>query len=314
MKYKTLGNSGLHVSAIGLGTWAIGGMFWGKSDDKQSIGAITASIEAGINLIDTAPAYGDGHSEIVVGKAIKGKRDKVIIATKCGIDTRKGFAFNLKPARVREEAEASLKRLGIDCIDIYQCHWPDPKTPIEETLEMMMKLKTEGKIRHIGVSNFEVPLLQEAVKAAPIVSLQSHYSLLERSIEKEIIPFCRENNIGILTYGSLASGILTGKYDKQPKFSAGDARNFFYPFYKEPLWSKAQALISELKKIADEHGKPVSHVALNWLTQKAEVSSALVGAKNKEQAINNAESCDWELGEAELKSIENAYRRIFAEG
>ena len=311
MRYKLLGSSALRVSVVGLGTWVMGGENWGKADDAKSIATIQKAIDSGINLIDTAPAYGNGHAEEIVGKAIKGKRSKVIIATKCGIDRRSGFEFNLKPEFIRIELENSLKRLNIDVIDLYQCHWPDPSTPVEDSMNELIKMQSQGKIRYIGVSNFDVTLLEKALKTTPIVSVQPHYSLLERDIEKDLLPFCREKNIGVLTYGSIAGGILTGKYKKPKNFGGADARNFFYAFFKEPYWSKAQKLISEIKEIAEKHGKPLTQMAINWVTQQEGITTALVGARTPEQIEINAGAGEWELTLEELQQIQDSYNRIF---
>ncbi|NLX70770.1 MAG: aldo/keto reductase [Clostridiales bacterium] len=312
MRYKRLGNSSLEVSVVGLGTWAIGGDFWGKVDDERSIATIQRAIDCGINLIDTAPAYGNGHAERVVGEAIKGRRDKVVIATKCGIVKEGGrVTRNLKPESIRKEVEASLTRLGVDVIDLYQIHWPDNSTPLEDTLNELVKQRDAGKIKYIGVSNFDRKLMEEATSIAEIVSLQPQYSLLEREIEKDVLPFCREKGIGILAYGSLGAGVLTGKFKERPKFADDDRRENFYPFFHEPLWSKAMELVEVLRQIAVEVDKPVAHVALNWLTQQDGVTSALVGAKTPEQAEQNAASADWELTQDQLDTIESAYKRIY---
>jgi aryl-alcohol dehydrogenase-like predicted oxidoreductase len=314
MRYRKLGNSRLEVSVVGLGTWVLGGDHWGKTDDNQSIATIRKAIDVGINLIDTAPAYGEGHAEEITGRAIKGLREKVVIATKCGVHrVGKEFKFILKPEEIRKELEHSLRRLDIETIDLYQCHWPDPDTPIEDTMAEMLKMKDEGKIRYIGVSNFEVPLLRKAIAAAPVVSLQPHYSLLERKIEKEILPFCREKEVGILAYGSLGSGILTGKYRQPPQFKKGDARSFFYPFYKEPYWSRTQELLAEMRKVADRRGKPNAQVAINWVNQQEGVTSALVGARTPDQSLTNAGAGEWELSKGEVDSITLACDRIFAD-
>jgi aryl-alcohol dehydrogenase-like predicted oxidoreductase len=312
MLYRRFGNSDLKVSVVSLGTWAMGGTHWGKAKDRESIETIHKAVESGINLIDTAPVYGDGHSEKIVGKAIKGIREKVIVATKCGVHTRgDDFYFDLAPAEVGKEVETSLRRLDIEIIDLYQCHWPDKNTPIEDTMEEMLKLRAEGKIRHIGVSNFNVELLVRARKIAPVISLQPHYSLLEREIEKEALPYCRQHDIGIMAYGPLGSGILTGKYRERPTFSEKDARSFFYPFFKEPLWSKAQSLLSELRRIAELHGKPVAHVAINWVIQQPGITTAIVGARTPAQAETNAAAAEWLLSDDDLSSIDAAYKRIF---
>lgn len=312
MRFKKLGKTDLDVSVVGIGTWAMGGNHWGKTDDSQSITTIHEAIEAGINLIDTAPIYGDGHAEEVVGKAVKDLRDRVIIATKCGVHrVGREFKFILKPEEIRKELELSLRRLGVDSIDLYQCHWPDPDTPIEETMAELMKMKAEGKIRFIGVSNFDVPLLEKVLSAGPVVSLQPQYSLLERSIEKEILPFCREREIGILAYGPLGSGILTGKYKNPPTFGKGDARSFFYPYYREPYWGRTRELLAEIKGIAGRHGAPLAQVAINWVNQQDGVTSALVGARTSEQARANAGAGNWELSRDEIAAITTACDRIF---
>ena len=301
MHYRKLGSSSLEISVVSLGSWVFGGDQWGKTDDKESIATIQKGIELGINLIDTAPVYGSGHSEEVVGKAIKGRRDQVFIATKCGLQRKgKGYKRSLKPSQIRKDLEGSLSRLKVEWVDLYQCHWPDPNTPIEETLEEM---QSEGKINYIGVSNFDLPLLEKAIKVAPIVSIQPQFSLLERSIEKDILPFCREKGIGVMTYGSLGSGILSGKYEKQPTFKKTDARNFFYPFYREPYWSLSRTLISEIRKIAQEKGKPIAQVAINWVIQQPGVTAAIVGARTPEQVKINAGSGEWKLSRDELKRI-----------
>ena len=314
MEHRRLGKSELNVSAIGLGTWAIGGFFWGHTDESAAIAAIQKAIDSGINLIDTAPLYGDGHSEEMVGKAIKGRRHQVVIATKCGARLKGGKPINdLTPKSIRKEVEVSLKLLGTDVIDLYQCHWPDPNTPIEDTMAEMAKMKTEGKIRAIGVSNFDAVLLRRTQKVAQIASNQVQYSLLSRDIEKELIPFCREQAIGILTYGPMGGGILSGKYKQKPKLEEGDARSFFYNYYQEPQWTKVQALLKEMEKIAARHGKPVAHVAINWVRQQPGITSALVGARSPQQAEANAAAGSWQLSAEELSGINKTVSQTFGE-
>jgi aryl-alcohol dehydrogenase-like predicted oxidoreductase len=304
MEYRRLGKSELNVSVVGIGTWPIGGSFWGKGDDAEAVAAIEKAIDSGINLIDTAPVYGNGHSERLVARAIKDHRQQVIIATKCGLHFKGATAINdLKPESIRKELEASLKHLKTDAIDLYQCHWPDPSTPIEETIGEMARMKTEGKIRAIGVSNFDAALLEKAQKVAPIASNQVPYSLLNREIENELVPFCLEKDIGILAYGPIGGGILSGKYKEKPKFSKNDARTFFYNYYQEPLWTKVQALLKELEKIAARHDKPVVQVAINWVCQQPAITSALVGARNPQQAEANAAAGNWQLSNEELAVI-----------
>lgn len=311
MRYKKLGSSDLNVSVVGLGTWAMGNDFWGKVDDDMSIYTIQKAIDCGINLIDTAPAYGDGHAERIVGKAIKGRRDSVIIATKCGtLRDGKNFIRSLKPKDIRKQIENSLRYLDIDFIDLYQIHWPDPSTPLEESVNELLKLKEEGKFRWLGVSNFNIDLLNKIMSLTEIVSLQPPYSLLQRDTE-EVITFCREKGLGVLSYGSLGAGVLSGKFKEQPKFEEGDNRSKFYPFFREPLWSKSMQLVDVLRDIAARHDKPVAHVAINWVNQQDRITTALVGAKTPEQAEQNAMSASWELSQDEIDEINTAYDRIF---
>ncbi len=314
MEHCRLGKSELNVSAIGLGTWAIGGKFWGHTDEAEAIAAIQKAIDSGVNLIDTAPIYGEGHSEEVVGKAVKGRRHQVIVATKCGVRFKgPDLVHDLTPKSIRKELEVSLKLLDTDVIDLYQCHFPDPDTPIEDTMQEMTKMKAEGKIRAIGVSNFDAALLKKAQKVAQIASNQVQYSMLNREIENELIPFCLEQNIGILAYGPMGGGILTGKFKQKPKFEEGDARTWFYNYYEEPLWSKVQALLKELEKIAERHGSPVAHVAINWVRQQPGITSALVGARSPQQAEANAAAGSWQLSSEELASINKTIDQTFGE-
>ena len=313
MRYRILGSSTLRVSVVSLGTWVFGGDNWGKVSDNESIVSIQKAIELGINLIDTAPVYGDGHAEEILGKAIKGNRDKVFIATKCGLQKKeRTFIHDLRPSQIRKELEHSLSRLDIEHIDLYQCHWPDPQTPIEATMEEMLKMQSEGKINHIGVSNFDQPLLEKALGIAPVVSLQSHYSLLERSMEEShLLEFCKKRGIGVMTYGSLGGGILTGKYKNPPTFPKKDARRFFYPFYKEQEWGRYHGFVEAIKKIAREKKIPVVEIALNWLIQQSGVTTALVGVRTIAQVEKNAQAIQGELSERDLIQIEEIYHRFF---
>ena len=304
MQYRKIPNADMKVSAVSLGTWVFGGGEWGEASDADSIRAAEEAIDKGVNLIDTAPIYGFGRSEEVVGRAVRGKRDRVLIATKCGLEAKgKSIGINLTASFIREDVENSLRRLGIDVIDLYQCHWPDKKTPLAETFGEMLKLKDEGKIRHIGVCNFGKDLLEKALQEAPIVSDQVQYSLFHRDIEKDLLPFCREKDVSILAYGSLGGGILTGKYKEPPKFPKGDVRQFFYKYYDEAFWGKAQEVIKVLEGIASARGVPVSQVAINWALSRKEVASAIAGCRNKEQADKNFPASNWELTEEELASI-----------
>ena len=312
MKYQRFGNTDMEVSAICLGTWVFGGDCWGEVDDAESVSVVTEAVEKGVNFIDTAPIYGSGRSEKIVGEGIKGKRDSLFIATKCGIKMKgKSIQIDLSASSIREEAEDSLKRLGIDVIDLYQCHWPDEKTPFEETFTELNKLADEGKIRHIGVSNFSKDQTQEAMKYSQIVSNQVQYSLLDRRIEESLVPFCKDKNISILPYGALGGGILTGKYTEPPEIKKGDVKDFFYQYYKEPYWSKAKKFVSVLGKIAASHKVPTSHVAINWILNCSEVQSCIAGCRTPRQLEGNIGASTWSLSEEEVSLIEDEYKRIF---
>ncbi len=311
MEYRKLGTSDLKVSVVGLGTWPTGGEFFGKVEDQRSVEAIQTSIDNGINLIDTAQAYGGGHAEEVVGKAIKDRRDDVIIATKVGTMKKRGkFIRSLKPEVIREQIDNSLRRLDIDVIDLYQIHWPDPDTPLEESLEELLKQKEKGKYKYLGVSNFKPSLMDKAREITEVVSLQPQYSLLKRDIEKKVIPYCQDNNLGILSYGTLAGGVLTGKYKDIPEFDEDDSRSMFYNFFDENQWPKIQELLDTMRQIAEKRDVPVVQVAINWTFQQPGITSALVGAKNAEQAKSNANAGDWLLAEEELQQIESRYQEV----
>lgn len=312
MLFRKLGPSELNCSVVALGTWGMGGDFWGKVDDKASIDTILAGLDAGINTIDTAPVYGDGHSEEIVGKAIKErKRDDIIIATKCGIDMVGKTGRNSSPELLYKEIDASLKRLGTDYIDLYQVHWPDSNTPFEDTFTALKKIVDSGKVRYVGVSNYSPAQMKEAAKYCPLVSLQPHYSLLQRDIEDEILPYCLENNLGILSYGSIGAGALTGKFKSRPVFTDNDNRDKFYDFFSEENWPKTDALVDVLRDIAESRQKPVVHIAINWVLKQEGITVALVGARTPEQAIMNAKAGEWSLTDEENKLILDAYNRIF---
>jgi aryl-alcohol dehydrogenase-like predicted oxidoreductase len=304
MNYKTIPNTDLKISSIALGTWVFGGDMWGGAKESDCMDAVSAAVDHGINLIDTAPIYGYGLAEDIVGRAIKGRRDKFLIATKCGLVGRgKNITNNLTPSSIKREVEESLRRLQIDAIDIYQCHWPDPRTPIEQTLKAMCKLKEQGKIKHIGVSNFDADLLREAVGFTQIVTLQNQYSLLERSIEESILPLTREKGVGVISYGPLAGGILSGKYNVQPGFKGMDARSFFYKYYQGQEFVKTKALLETLKGF----GRPLNQIAINWVRQQKGVTSVIVGCRNARQVRQNVLSAAWELSEEQLQKIRTIF-------
>ncbi len=315
MRYQKLGNSGIDVSVIAQGTWAMGNDFFGEVDETLAIKAIQTSVEHGVNLVDTARAYGeDGASEKVVGRAIKGMRDKVVLATKLGVLRAYGgnYVKCSDPNVMRCELEESLRNLQTDYIDLYQIHWPDHNNPLEPALEQMLRFKQEGKIRAIGVSNFSIDEMRTAVEVADISSVQPPMNLLNRSsFENGIMEFCLQNGLGVLTYGSLGGGILTGKMNK-PEIGGKELRGAFYPFYSEPLWSKCQELLEVLRGVAAERGVAVAEVSINWVLAQKGVTSALLGATTPEMAVENAKAADWELSTEELERIDAAYGALFA--
>lgn len=295
MNTRQLGKNGPNLTVVGFGAWAIGGPWqwgWGKVDDNESINAINTALDNGINWIDTAAVYGFGHSEIVVAKAIKGKRDKVFLATKCGlVNDGKGQAINNnKPESIRNEIVESLKRLGTDYIDLYQIHWPDPDTPVEESWETMAELKREGKVRFIGVSNFDIPLLERCMKIEHVQSLQPPYSMLKRDYENEILPYCLKNGIGVVAYSPMQAGLLTGKFDIT-KLADDDWRKRS-KYFNEPYLSKALKFVDSVKPIAERYNKTVANLSVAWVLKNQAVTSAIVGARNSKQTLENINSAE----------------------
>lgn len=314
MKYRKLGKSGIDVSVIGLGTWALGNDFFGEVDVNRGIDAIHEAIDKGVNLIDTAPGYGLNYeAETAVGKAIKGKRDKVVISTKCGIHRIMGeYVHCLSPDVLRQEVENSLKRLGTDYIDVLFIHWPDYNFGIEGGLEVLAELKKAGKIRAAGVSNFSLDEVKTAVEIADIDCIQPPCNLLDRSyIENGVMPFCAENNIGIMTYGSLGGGILTGAFKELPKVGGKELRGVFYKGFDEKNWDKTSALLDVLREVADARGVSVGEVSINWTLAQPGVTTALLGSTNPKNVDRNVLAAEWELTKEELDFINKRYSEIF---
>ncbi len=323
METRQLGKLSIRVTPVIFGAWAIGGWMWGGTEEQESIDAIHASIDEGVNTIDTAAIYGMGYSEELVGKAIKGRRDQVVIATKCGMrwDSEEGtepwkqkdnqgrdvvIRKNAKPSSIAFECEQSLKRLGVDVIDLYQIHWPDTSTPVEESMYAMEKLRAAGKIRAIGVSNYDVNWLRGAALAAPLASLQPPYSLVQRKIEEEIVPFCKANQIGVIVYSPLERGLLTGKVPPERIFAPGDHRAEHRYFSVENR-RRVLAALNAIRPIAERHGASLAQVAINWTVHQRGITAALVGARNAEQARQNAQSLRFTLSHEELASIRTAF-------
>jgi aryl-alcohol dehydrogenase-like predicted oxidoreductase len=307
MEYRQLGKSDLNVSAIGYGAWGIGGKpFWSTEGEENSIRSIEKAIDLGINFFDTAPVYGFGFSEELLGKVLQEKREDVIIATKCGLRWKKEEIKSIEKISTKEsileEIELSLKRLCTDYIDLYQVHWPDENTPIEETMTTLLQVQKEGKIRYIGVSNYSVDQMEECLKYGQIVSLQPMYSMLERDIEKERLPFCRDNNIGIICYSPLASGVLTGKYDENTRFEDWRGQGIIGNFTGDVYVSHIKK-VKELAKIAQKHGKTLAQLAINWLLHQKGVTTAIVGVKNPDQVEQNIGAVGWNIPDDDLANI-----------
>ena len=312
MRYKHVGNAGIDISALAVGTWAIGGQQWGDVNEKDSIDAIRAMIDGGVNLVDTAPIYGNGHSEEVVGKALEnGYREKVFLATKFSISNAENGAVinNGSYENAIWECEQSLKRLNTDHIDIYIMHWPDPATPVEVTMRALADLKKSGKIRFIGVSNFDRNLIEEAQKVVRIDFLQPPYSMVEES-QKELLAWCETQGIGTMTYGSLGAGILTGAIRELPDWEENDFRYTFYDYFKNPKFSKIMELLKVMDKIAQVRNKPLAQIAINWSTQKSYVSTAICGVRDPQQAYENCATFDWELTGEEMELIDSEIERL----
>ncbi len=308
MRYKHLQNAGVDVSALAVGTWAIGGARYGEVTEKDSIDAIHYMFDQGVNLIDTAPFYNSGVSEEIVGRAIKGlPRDKIYVATKFGIGFDQGVNAEVPRDGSRKncfkECDDSLKRLDVDYIDFYFVHWPDPNTPFEETMGAMLDLKKQGKIRYLGVSNFDQAMIEECRKTAEIDVIQPPYSMVNQT-EKELMKWCAGNGISSFTYGSLGSGILTGAIREIPNWDPADFRFTFYDFYKEPKFSKCMELLKTLDEISAENGRPLAQIALNWSTQKDYVGTALCGVRNVYEAKENCAAFDWSLTDEEMAKID----------
>lgn len=308
MQKRKLGKDGPELTVIGFGAWAIGGPWqfgWGKVDDAESMEAIKAAYENGINWIDTAAVYGFGHSEEVVGKAVEGFRDKIFIATKCGlVNDGTGTALNnLQPQSIRSEIEASLRRLKTDYVDLYQIHKPDPNVLLEESWETMMRIKEEGKARYIGVSTYDVSMMERCGKVYPVQSLQPSYSMVKRDAEIENLPYCLQNEIGVVAYSPMQAGLLTGKFDIV-KIAEDDWRRK-NPFFAEPQLSNILKFVERLKPIADNQNKTVGHLAIAWVLKNPAITSAIVGARKKEQVLENVKAAEYVVSDDEMKEIQN---------
>lgn len=314
---RDIGRSGVKASAVGLGTWAIGGWMWGGTDEAQSIAAIEASLDVGVTLIDTAPAYGLGRAEEIVGKAIAGRRDKAIIATKCGLvwHTQKGSHFFDQDGRpvhrylgrdaIVHEVEESLRRLGTDYIDLYITHWQDATTPIAETVAALEELKTAGKIRAIGASNVNRSELEQYIETGSLDAIQERFSMIDRKIEADLLPLTVRNGVATLSYSSLALGLLSGTIGPDRVFSGDDQRKD-NPRFSVANRQKAKAFSDAISPVAERHGASIAQVVIAWTLAQEGVTFALCGARNPAQALDNARAGTLRLATDDLAAIDTA--------
>jgi aryl-alcohol dehydrogenase-like predicted oxidoreductase len=304
--------AGLALSRIGLGTWAIGGWMWGGIDHAEAVETIRSAVDRGVTLIDTAPVYGFGQSEEIVGEALaKGDlRARAQIATKAGLAWRDGKPYrDARPARLRQELEDSLRRLRTDVIDLYQVHWPDPKAPVEEAAAAMAELLRAGKIRAIGVSNFSPAQMNAFRQAAPLHTAQPPYNLFERAIEGDVLPYARDNNIITLAYGALCRGMLSGRMTAETQFGGDDLRRSD-PKFQAPRFAQYLRAVAELDQFAQQHyGKRVIHLALRWIIDRPQPTIALWGARRPDQLAPISELSGWHIDASAMEEID----RILAE-
>jgi len=317
MRYKHFRNARIDVSAIAVGTWPAGAAGYGEVNDNDTIAAIRTMFDCGVNIVDTAPDYGAGYSETIVGKALKGyDRSRIYVATKaaasrCTLKAVRTGSFYARDGRyenVLYECEQSLRRLDTDYIDFYFVHWPDLDTPFSETMEAMNTLKKQGKIRFVGLSNHNKAQILECEKVCNIEAIQPPYSMVVRR-DEELLKWAAQRGQNVFTYGSLGGGILTGSFREVPTFEQRDPRNYFYPFFKEPYFGKVMKVLDVMDTIAADIGKPLVQIAINWSTQKNYVSTALCGVRNPAEAIENCGAFDWSLTDEQIKLIDDAIEK-----
>ena len=311
MEARQLGNSDLRITPMGIGAWAIGGSGWngsmGPQNESDSVPAIHAALDRGLNWIDTAALYGLGHSEEVVAQALKGWSPRPYVFTKCERVWNSGgrVGASLKAESIRRECEGSLRRLQTDTIDLYQIHWPEPDEDIEEGWTELARLKAEGKVRWIGVSNFSVAQMKRAQAITPITSLQPPYSIVTREIESEILPFAVSNDIGVIAYSPMSAGLLTGSMTKErvAKFTSEDWRRNL-PNFKEPLLSRNLRLVERLREIGQRHGRSPGEVAIAWVLNHPAITGAIVGFRSPQQVAGMSGALEFRLGPGEMQEIE----------
>jgi aryl-alcohol dehydrogenase-like predicted oxidoreductase len=298
---------GIETTRLALGTWAIGGWMWGGTEERRSIETIHSALDRGINIIDTAPVYGFGKSEEIVGKAIKeyGSRDKIAIATKVGLEwnDKEQVRRNSSRDRILKEIDDSLRRLQTDYIDLYQVHWPDPKAPFAETADTLLGLKEEGKIKAIGVSNYSPEQMDEFRAAAPLASNQPPYNMFEREIEDDIMPYCKKQGVALITYGAICRGLLSGKMTPDYEFHGDDLRKYD-PKFQEPRFGQYLKAVDKLNQFAQEnYGKRAIHLAVRWILDRG-VETALWGARRPDQLDAIEEVWNWAVGPSEMEEID----------
>ncbi len=296
MKYVKLGDSGIEVSTVGFGCWQFSAQGWKGVTEESSVAAVGAALDSGISLFDTAEGYGEGASEEVLGRALRGRRKEAVIATKVSHN-------HLMPDDLARSLDASLKRLGTDYVDLYQVHWPTRRTPIEETMGGMLRAKEQGKIRAIGVSNFSRAQLEEALKYGRVDSLQPPYSLFWRFVEKDALPLCVERNIAVLCYAPLAQGLLAGKFHADTPLETGTARSRNYLFTNRKLYVRACEIAERIGRVAEKHAATTAQVAFAWLLAQEGVTSVLAGTRTPEHIRDSARAADVELSEEEIAQI-----------
>ncbi|MBP8646202.1 MAG: aldo/keto reductase [Syntrophobacteraceae bacterium] len=312
MERVQFGRTDMEVSVVVLGTWVTGGWAWGGSDESESLAALLRAFDLGINFVDTAPVYGFGRSESLVGKALKewGSRERIFVATKCGLewDDQERIRRNAGPERIYQEADDSLRRLGVEQIDLYQVHWPDPRVPFEATMEAMLRLQEMGKIRYIGLSNFNREQMEGCLRYAPVTSLQPPYNLFEREAEEELLPFCSHHHIATLVYGGLCRGLLTGKFKGDEKFPRGDLRRAD-PKFKPDRFMHYVKAVRDLEKLAARYGRTAAQFSLRWALQQNGVTTVIAGARTAAQVEDNVGVSGWKISPEDLAQVNEILKK-----
>lgn len=305
MRFRTLGTSDMEVSVVSFGCWAMGRLGWGEVDDRESIAAVHRAVDLGINLFDTADVYGRGHSEEVLGRALKGRRDKVFVATKVGNrwDNEGNLRADTSRDYILKAIDDSLRRLNVDVIDLYQTHRPDPNTPVQETMDTLMELIDRGKIRYIGTSNLTTKQLQEYQTYGKVVSIQPLFNLFVRYTTTRLVPHCRQSNVGVIVYSPMAMGLLTAKYDRPTTFPPDDFRSNNFLFQGK-TFERNIAVARSLDAFARERGYTAAQLAVAWVVAHPDITSAICGAKRPPQIEETARAGDWHLSEDDLREID----------